>query len=107
MDDLQKIIVGFFALTIILSIGCLLMFFVEVPYKSTVICKDNLTAGIDATNIMKVNNHGIVQDCYRTVSKEPSELFNGMINASIASGILFLLVSAYAYYKKRKTVQPQ
>ncbi len=105
MDNLQKAIVVFFALTVLLSVGSLLMFFVEVPYKSTLKCVDNTTvSGENTLGNNMIMKDGKMQDCVWTDSKQPSVIFDALVNLNIASGIIFVILSAYAYYNKRKYV---
>lgn len=101
LDNLQLAIVVFFGLTVLLSVGSLLMFFVEVPYKSTMDCKD-----VDPNATFELGHgfsqNGKMQDCTWTPAKEPSVIFDGLVNANIASGLIFICLSAYAYIKRRK-----
>ena len=93
MDNLQKLIVTFFILTIVFTVGSLLMFFIEVPYKSTMTCKENNTAPYDGMNSM-LHNNGKMQDCTWSEPKEPSVIFNSIINTLILCGSIFLVLSA-------------
>lgn len=102
MDNLQKLIVTFFILTIVFSVGSLLMFFIEVPYKSVMTCKDNNTAQYDGLNSM-LHNNGKMRDCVWSEPKDPSVIFNSIINTSILCGTIFLILSAYAFYRKSST----
>jgi hypothetical protein len=111
MDNLQKTIVAFFILTVLLSIGSLLMFFVEVPYKSTIKCNvtHNSLVDPDAHALNgEIALNGKIQSCTWTIPKEPSAFFDAIVNANIVTGIIFLLLSAYAFYRKHKNAhQPQ
>lgn len=112
LDNLQLAIVVFFGLTVLLSVGSLLMFFVEVPYKSTYECKEihqkDKTINTDDNIIERdILQKGKLQRCTWTPSKEPSALFNGLVNANIVSGMIFICLSAYAYIKRpKKQTQP-
>jgi hypothetical protein len=102
MTGLQKLIVAFFLLTIITTCISLGLFFVDVPYKSTEKCVDNLTA----TNDFDLNGPRFVgsqmKDCTWTTSKDISPAHDAIINASAVCGGVFVLLSAYAYFNRKK-----
>jgi hypothetical protein len=105
MDNLQKGIVGFFILTVILSISSLVMFYIEVPYKSTVKCTpiDTINTSEEFPFNAGMMHDGKLQDCTMTQSKEPSDIFNILINANIVSGVIFLILSGYAFATRKRS----
>ncbi len=79
------------------------MFFIEVPYKSTVHCVENTTRSANDYELNSMlHTNGKMQDCVWTEPKEPSIVFDAIINLSIICGSIFIVLSAYAYYRKSK-----
>jgi tellurite resistance protein TehA-like permease len=104
MDDLQKLIVTFFILTIITTAISLCMFFVEVPYKSTSVCTENHNINTNTSDNSIINTNDQAMTCKYTNAKDPSPIMNGIINANIVIGVIFISLSAYAYIKNRKNI---
>lgn len=80
----------------------LCMFFVEVPYKSTSICTENHDS---KTQTAFIGDNGQAMTCTYTEAKDPSPFMNWIINANITIGIIFILLSVYAYIRNRKIVK--
>ena len=103
MTGLQKLIVAFFLLTIITTCISLGLFFVETPFISKEKCVDNLTA---PTNDFGISGQRLVgshtRDCTWTETRDLSPAHNGIINASAVCGGIFILLSAYAYFNRKK-----
>ena len=102
MNGLQKLIVTTFILTIILTCISLGMFFIDVPYKSTEKCTENKTATNDFSITGHFSANGIVKDCVLTSPKEISPVHDAIINMSGICGGIFVILSAYAYYERKK-----
>ena len=101
LTGLQKLIIMFFLLTILLVIGSLVLFFIETPFISKERCVDNLTA-VNDYNFHGGLAKGKIRDCTWTENRDLSPLHNAIINASAVCGGAFILLSAYAYVSRKK-----
>jgi len=102
MTGLQKLIVSTFILTIILTCTALGMFFLDTPYKSTEVCVINITATNDYALTGHFGANGVIRDCVWTSPKEISPVHDAIINATAVCGGIFVLLSAYAYFTRKK-----
>lgn len=102
MTGLQKLIVTFFLLTIITVVISLGIFFIETPFISKEKCVDNLTAVNDfGLNSGRIAG-GHIRDCTWTENRDLSPAHDAIINASAVCGSIFLILSAYACYERKK-----
>lgn len=97
MDTLQKLIVIFFGLTMATAIIGTSMFYIEKPYISKADCSNQMNSSI----FYDPDGLG-VPGCTYTEPKDASPFMEGMINASVGCGIVFLILSGIAYYKRPK-----
>jgi surface polysaccharide O-acyltransferase-like enzyme/cbb3-type cytochrome oxidase subunit 3 len=80
----KKAIVVFYLITILLGVISLGFFLIEKPYRVSHPCTDDLSS------------------CETIINQSPTDLMSVFINLTIVSGVVFLVLSVFAYSDKRK-----
>ena len=92
----QKLIIAAYALTVILTIASLGMFFIEKPYKGVKNCD------VDTIGVFHSVKFGVLPNCTDIPGKDPSFLMETIINLTVLSGIVMIILSALAFYDRKK-----
>jgi hypothetical protein len=108
LSPLQKVIYVLFFLTVAFTVISLLWFWVDQPFKSIEDCRDAKLLPFEISHndkgmdtIESVNNPPHTA-CIVTPAKNLSEIHSLLINAATITGILFCIVSGYAYATRKK-----